>query len=106
MQPASHIKFFWPFGKNDSNPTIQKGKVVIRSAANPLGIHCSATTTNPFAIPSNAIPTMASGSISFFAGNFLPKAFCITTKIIPAIIHLMPANNIGGNSSTPIRMAR
>ena len=58
--PAIMNQFnFGPFGNKDSNPTIQKGRVLNISAVNPLGSHCSATTTKPFAMPIKDIPTIA-----------------------------------------------
>ena len=50
-------------------PTTQNGEVLRISAVNPLGNHCSATTTNPFPTPSSKIPTTARCKRSFIPGS-------------------------------------
>ena len=97
---------FGPFGNNDSNPTTQKGRVLKIRAVSPLGSHCSATTTKPFATPNKAIPTIARCLSSCILGKRYPLKFRRIVNIKPAIIHLNPANNIGGRSETPILIAR
>ena len=76
------------------------------SAAKPLSIHCSPTTTNPFPKPSKATPMMRICLMSLFFGKAFPVNDKIAIKIIPADTHLKPANNMGGIVSTPILIKR
>ena len=68
--PAMINRLIFGFcGRKYSIPTTQNGRVLKISAVNPLGSHCSATTTNQFAIPRSSIPTIARCFKSFNAGN-------------------------------------
>lgn len=52
------------------------------------------------------ITTIARSFKSFNLGNVYSRKFKSIVIITPAIIHLNPANNIGGKSATPILIAR
>ena len=71
-------------GISESMPTIQNGVIATSSAANPLGIVCSAQTRPPLPNPSSRMPSTASRPHARGGGIVSPRALSTATSSAPA----------------------
>ncbi len=86
---------------------IQNGAVATRSAAMPLGTHCSAHTTARLPMPTMRNPTSVRfATVRKSRGIFSPRHAAMPSMNTPATTKRMHVSNSGGIVSMAMRMAR
>ncbi len=95
-----------PPGMAASSPIIQKGEVVINSAASPLGTHNSANARHPFPMPIMITPSSAINKRSLPEGNWAFARNATTSSTVPETMYRMDIRTGGDTTSSAMRMPR
>lgn len=105
MPPHSSVVLRWP--NNWLNSRVNSGTVATARAATPEDTpQCSATVTPPLPQLSRRIPTIPAPRHSRQVGNGAPRQRNQANIRPPAMTKRTPAISIGGQDSTPKRIAR
>ena len=105
MPPHSRVVLRWP--NNWLNSRVNSGTVATARAATPEDTpQCSATVTPPLPQLSRRIPTIPAPRHSRQVGSGAPRQRNQANIRPPAMTKRTPAISIGGQDSTPKRIAR